>query len=91
MSAERELKVVKSVRIWGSPLFEDSVMSEDIAGALLATNTASNCVILGYIEHGTGQHQSNTVYDPKGISPALTTITGGGTQQIKVLVKDEHD
>ena len=39
---------------------------------------------LGYIEHGTGKHQSNTVYDEKGLSPAITTINGGGTQQIKI-------
>lgn len=42
--------------------------------------------IVGYIEHGTGQHQSNTVYEKKCI-PTITTIEGGGTQQIKVLRK----
>ena len=47
---------------------------------------------LGYIEHGTGQHQSNTVYDSACISPAVTTIVGGGTQQIKILVvEDDND
>lgn len=45
---------------------------------------------LGYIENGTGQHQSNTVYDENGISPSITTITGGGTQQIKILVRNER-
>ena len=30
---------------------------------------------LGYIENGTGQHQSNTVYSPDG----------WGTQQIKII------
>lgn len=43
---------------------------------------------LGYIENGTGQHQSNTVYDTEYISPAITTIQGG-TQQIKVLVNEQ--
>ena len=40
---------------------------------------------VGYLENGTGQHQSNTVYSTEGASPALTTINGGGTQQIKIL------
>lgn len=39
---------------------------------------------LGYIENGTGKHQSNTVYSENGLSPSLTTIEGGGTQQIKI-------
>lgn len=41
---------------------------------------------LGYIDHGTGPHQSNTVISPNGLSPAITTLQGG-TQQIKVLVE----
>lgn len=40
---------------------------------------------LGFYNNGTGKHQSNTVYSRKGMIPALTTIEGGGTQQIKVL------
>lgn len=40
---------------------------------------------LGFYDNGTGKHQSNTVYSRKGMIPALTTIEGGGTQQIKVL------
>lgn len=40
---------------------------------------------LGYVENGTGKHQSNTVYDTNGICPNITTINGGGTQQIKIL------
>lgn len=43
---------------------------------------------LGYIEHGTGKHQSNIVWDIYKTSPAITTIDGGGTQQIKVLVNE---
>ena len=48
MSTDRDLKIIKSVRIWGSQIFEDSVMTEDIAGALLANNSNCNCVLLGY-------------------------------------------
>ena len=44
-------------------------------------------IVIGFIDHGTGQHQSNTVYKSKGIIPALTTLKDGGTQQIKVLRK----
>ena len=40
---------------------------------------------LGFMDNGTGQHQSNTVYDENHVCPSITTIEGGGTQQIKVL------
>lgn len=40
---------------------------------------------LGYIENGTGKHQSNVVYSDDGLSPTITTINGGGSQQIKIL------
>ena len=46
-------------------------------------------VELGHLESGTGRHQSNTVYDTSGLSPALTTIQGG-TQQVKVLVREDE-
>ena len=39
--------------------------------------SSNKAAALGYIEHGTGQHQSNTVYDNACISPAVTTIQGG--------------
>ena len=39
---------------------------------------------LGYIDHGNGQHQSNTVYDTSGMAPSITTLQGG-TQQIKIM------
>lgn len=48
-------------------------------------DTECKVIYLGYIEHGTGQHQSNTVTSVNGVSPALTTLQGG-TQQIKILV-----
>ena len=39
------------------------------------------------MDNGTGQHQSNTVYDPNAICPNITTVNGGGTQQIKTIVR----
>lgn len=39
---------------------------------------------LGFIDNGTGKHQSNTVYSENGLSPNITTIEGGGTQQTKI-------
>lgn len=47
--------------------------------------------VLGFIENGTGKHQSNTVYDSSYICPAVTTIVGDGTQQIKILVVEEDN
>lgn len=44
---------------------------------------------LGFMNNGTGQHQSNTVYDSKYICPTITTVNGGGTQQIKILVNKD--
>lgn len=45
---------------------------------------------LGFIDNGTGQHQSNTVYSENGLCPCISTLGSagscGGTQQIKVLV-----
>lgn len=41
---------------------------------------------IGYMDSGTGKHQSNTVISPEGLSPSITTLQGG-TQQIKILVK----
>jgi len=48
--------------------------------------------VLGFIDHGTGQHQSNIVYHTDSVSPAITTIQGG-TQQIKIAeeVSEEMD
>lgn len=39
---------------------------------------------LGFMDNGTGKHQSNTVYDEDALCPNITTVDGGGTQQIKV-------
>lgn len=45
---------------------------------------------LGYMDSGTGKHQSNTVISTEGLSPAITTLQGG-TQQIKILVRPEDE
>lgn len=45
---------------------------------------------LGFMDNGTGQHQSNTVYDEKALCPNITTINGGGTQQIKVFNEPQY-
>ena len=45
---------------------------------------------VGFMDNGTGKHQSNTVYSCNGISPNITTIEGGGTQQIKILEKPRY-
>ena len=45
-------------------------------------------VQLGFLDSGTGKHQSNTVYDEKSLCPNITTIDGGGTQQIKVMTEN---
>ena len=42
---------------------------------------------LGFMDNGTDQHQSNTVYDEKALCPNITTVNGGGTQQIKVATQ----
>lgn len=39
---------------------------------------------LGFMDNGTGKHQSNTVYDENALFPNITTVEGGGTQQIKI-------
>lgn len=39
---------------------------------------------LGFMDNGTGKHQSNTVYDENALCHSITTIEGGGTQQIKI-------
>lgn len=65
------------------------------------TNGTSNCLTsvqkdnlmlekpnqLGFMDNGTGQHQSNTVYDEKALCHNITTVNGGGTQQIKVATQ----
>lgn len=44
---------------------------------------------LGFMDNGTGKHQSNTVYDENALCPSVTTVEGGGTQQIKVCTESQ--
>lgn len=43
---------------------------------------------LGFMDNGTGKHQSNTVYDENALCPTITTV-GGGTQQIKICTESQ--
>ena len=56
----------------------------------LTSVTKDNLVMevkqVGFMDNGTGKHQSNTVYDENGVCPNITTIDGG-TQQIKVATE----
>ena len=44
---------------------------------------------LGFMDNGTGKHQSNTVYDENALCPNIATIEGGGTQQIKICTESQ--
>lgn len=35
---------------------------------------------LGFMDNGTGKHQSNTVYDENALCPNITTVESGGSQ-----------
>lgn len=54
---------------------------------ILDKKNVSEVKELGFMDNGTGKHQSNTVVDENGLAPTITTINGGGTQQIKVLTE----
>ena len=49
-------------------------------------NIKNGCKQIGYIEKGTGQHQSNTIYDGEKISPCLNA--SDYKEPIKILVKN---
>ena len=44
---------------------------------------------LGFMDNCTGKHQSNTVYDENALCPNITTVEGGGTQQIKICTESQ--
>lgn len=73
--------------------FESANRVYDVGGVAPTMNTCGDGGLqpkilevrdLGFMDNGTGKHQSNTVYSENGLSPNITTIEGGGTQQIKV-------
>lgn len=95
-----EYVCAKGIRMWGSSLFQDAAMVEDVACALL-TGAEKNMVVQGTqdtdkimikgkmdnsIDHT--YDSANIVYDPEGISPTVTTCQGGGIQP-KVLVGEQ--
>jgi hypothetical protein len=43
---------------------------------------------LGFIEKGTGQHQSNTIYSTAGISPCLNAVNY--KEPMKVVIETER-
>lgn len=57
----------------------------DIQDYILSEKKTNKVKVLGFMDNGTGKHQSNTVYDSRCICPAITTLQGG-TQQIKIMV-----
>lgn len=46
---------------------------------------------VGYLEKGTGKHQSNIVYSTKGIVPTLHASLGVKQPGIMILVEVEND
>ena len=89
-----EVKVIGCMDHTLDNTFESANRVYDVNGCCPTLSTCSgggiqpkmiDCEYLGYIENGTGKHQSNTVYGTDGTAPAITTIEGGGTQQIKIV------
>ena len=53
--------------------FEKQTVSrqDTMQESAISSQTDQECVrSIGFIERGTGQHQSNMVYDPEGLMPA---------------------
>lgn len=90
-----EVKVIGQMDNTMDHTFESANRVYDVGGISPTINTCgggglqpkiiSEVKQLGFLDNGTGKHQSNTVYDENHISPSITTIQGGGTQQINVL------
>lgn len=89
------IEVMADVNVIGSleAKFESTNRIYDVRGCspTLSTMQGSNqepkileAKQLGFMDNGTGKHQSNTVYDENALCPNITTVEGGGTQQIKI-------
>ena len=71
-------------------------IDEDISGTITTgvsfrNNTflaIKNAQQVGYIEKGTGQHQSNTIYDGENISPCLNA--SDYKEPVKILIKNAN-
>lgn len=92
---DRVIEVMADVNVIGSleSKFESTNRIYDVWGCspTLSTMQGGNqepkileAKQLGFMDNGTGKHQSNTVYDENALCPNITTVEGGGTQQIKV-------
>lgn len=83
--AERECIFVGSIYYGKSDKFQDGVYGDNgkLCRTLLARS--DNALILGYIDGGTGTHQSNVVYSNKGLAPTINCC-GGGNLEPKVLI-----
>lgn len=90
------IEVMADVNVIGSfeSKFESTNRIYDVGGGCSPTLSTMQCgnqepkileaKQLGFMDNGTGKHQSNTVYDENALCPNITTVDGGGTQQIKV-------
>lgn len=87
------IEVITDVNVIGSleAIFESTNRIYDDGSPTLSTMQGGNqepkileAKQLGFMDNGTGKHQSNTVYDENALCPNITTVEGGGTQQIKV-------
>lgn len=89
-----EVKVIGQMDNTIDHTFESANRVYDIGGVAPTINTCGGGGLqpkilesvkeLGFMDNGTGKHQSNTVYDENALCPNITTIQGGGTQQIKI-------
>lgn len=77
----------KTNRVWDSNGYAPSLEKRDYKDPVKVLVEGEDMRVneLGFMDNGTGQHQSNTVYGTNGIVPAITTIRDGGTQQIKIM------
>ena len=90
-----EVKVIGQMDNTIDHTFESANRVYDVRGVAPTINTCGGGGLqpkilesvneLGFMDNGTGKHQSNTVYDENALCPNITTIHGGGTQQIKIL------
>lgn len=89
-----EVKVIGQMDNTIDHTFESANRVYDIGGVAPTINTCGGGGLqpkilesvkeLGFMDNGTGKHQSNTVYDENALCPNITTVEGGGTQQIKI-------
>lgn len=88
-----DVKVIGQMDNTMDHTFESSNRVYDVGGIAPTMNTCGCGGLqpkiletrqLGFMDNGTGKHQSNTVYDENALCPNITTVEGGGTQQIKI-------